>query len=222
MDYKAHFDWVAGNDARPRKKQRGFHAQILRMLRHHIPVGVKVLEWGCGRGNLLRGLEPSRGLGVELSPKMLEQARERHTADALEFREGDLQSGGVDEEFDAIILDYLCGYLTDIQQGFENIRKSCHPRTRVYITSLNNVWKPFFWLGQKMGFVLKQPASNWLTTDDLVNLLELSGFEIVKKSTEQLFPFQIPLLDGLFNRFLVRLPMLRHLGTSLLSLRARG
>lgn len=215
MDYKAHFDWVAENDASPRKKQRGFHAQILRKLRHHIPVGSKVLEWGCGRGSLLKGLEPSRGLGIELSPKMLEQARAQNTADNLEFREGDLQVAGIDEAFDAIVLDYLCGYLTDVQKSLEQVRQSCHPRTRVYITSLNNLWKPFFWLGQKMGFVLKQPPSNWLTTDDLVNLLELSGFEVVKKSTEQLFPFKIPLLDGFFNRFLGRCPVFRHMGTSL-------
>ena len=215
MDYKAHFDWVAENDASPRKRQQGFHAQILRKLRHHIPQGSTVLEWGCGRGDLLRGLEPSRGLGVELSSKMLEQAHERGASERLEFRAGDLQEKGVNEKFDAIVLDYLCGYLTDIQKGFEHVRQSCHPRSRLYITSLNNAWKPLFWLGQKLGFVLKQPSSNWLTTDDLVNLLELSGFEVVKKSTEQLFPFRVPLLDGFFNRLLVRLPMLRHFGSSL-------
>ena len=215
MDYKEHFDWVAENDAKPRKKQRGFHAQIVRKLRHHIRPGSRVLEWGCGRGDLLSKLEVSRGLGVDVSPKMVEQAKAKHQADHIEFRMGDLHTESIDEPYDAIVMDYLCGYLTDIQQCFENLHSSCHARTRLYITSLNNLWKPLFWLGQKMGLVLKQPQSNWLTTDDLVNLLELSGFEVVKKSSEQLFPFKVPLLDGFFNRYCAHLPIFRHMGVSL-------
>ena len=215
MDYKKHFDWVAENDVKPRKRQRGFHAQIFQKLGHHIRPGARVLEWGCGRGGLLKALQPSRGLGIDLSSKMVEQAKTQNASDTIEFREGDLHCDRVDEEFDAIVLDYLSGYLGDIQQCLENVRASCHPRTRVYITSLNNLWKPFFWLGQKMGFVLKQPPSNWLTTDDLVNLLELSDFEVVKKSSEQLCPFNIPLVSTFFNRFVSRLPFFRHMGVSL-------
>lgn len=215
MNYKKHFDWVADNDAGPRKKQAGFHRLVLEKLRHHIRPGTRVLEWGCGRGALLKGLQPSRGLGVDLSPKMVEQARQRHTGDHLEYREGDLHMQGIDEKFDAIVLDFLSGYLVDLQQCFENLRVSCHPRSRIYITSLNQLWKPLFGLAQKLGLVVKQPASNWLSTADLVNLLELSGFEVVKSSTEQLLPFRIPLVSGLCNRFLVRLPLFRHFGTSL-------
>ena len=215
MDYKKHFDWVAENDAGPRRRQRGFHAQILRKLKHHIRPGAKVLEWGCGRGEVLKGLEPSRGLGLDISPNMLSQALEKNPGSGLEYREADLQETRIEEEFDAIVLDYLSGYLPDIQKSFENLRPSCHPRTRIYLTSLNYLWKPLFVLAQRIGLILPQPASNWLTTNDLVNLLELSGFEVVTKSTAQLFPFKIPVLDGFFNRFLVKLPFFRHLGASL-------
>jgi SAM-dependent methyltransferase len=215
MDYKKHFDWVAEHDTEPRQKQRSFHAQMLSKLRHHIQPGLRVLEWGCGRGSLLAGLKPARGLGLDVSQKMIDQARVAHGSDALEFGVADLHDGPVEEPFDVIVLDYLTGYLTDVQQGLAHVRASCHPRTRIYITSLNNLWKPLFWLGQQMGFVLKQPASNWLTTDDLVNLLELADFEVVKKSSEQLLPFQVPWLSPFFNRFLVRLPLFRHMGVSL-------
>ncbi|WP_269524379.1 glycosyltransferase [Coraliomargarita parva] len=215
MDYRKHFDWVAENDGKPRRRQRGFHAQILRLLRHHIRPGAKVLEWGAGRGGLLKGLEPSRGLGLDISPRMLEQARERNVSEGVEFRQGDIQVDTIEEKFDAIVLDYLSGYLPDIQKAFENLQSACHPRTRIYITSLNYLWKPVFVLAQRMGLVLRQPASNWLSTADLVNLLELAGFEVVQERTEQIFPFRVPLLDGFLNRFLVKLPLFRHFGVSL-------
>ena len=215
MDYREHFDWVAENDARPRRWQRGFHRQILAKLRHHIPEGARVLEWGCGRGDLLRGLRPSRGLGLDLSPKMVEQAVERNAAEGLEFRQGDVHTDTVEEPFDAVVLDYLSGYLHDIQKSFENVRASCHARTRVYITSLNHLWKPLFALAQPFGLVLRQPPSNWLSNTDLINLLELSGFEVVRESSEQLFPFNVPLLTPFFNRFLARIPFFRRMGTTL-------
>ena len=66
--------------------------------------------------------------------------------------------------------------------------------------------------------MLEQPASNWLTRYDLINLLELEGFEVLSSSSsssEQLFPFELPFISRFCNQFLVRLPFFRHLGVSL-------
>lgn len=214
---REHFDWVAEHDAGPRRYQGAFHAEIRRLLRHHIPAGGRVLEWGCGAGSLLAALEPSRGLGIDLSPRMLDKARARHGDNpSLEFRQGDLQAGSPEEPFDAIVLDYLTGYLTDIQQGLENLRASAHARTRLYITSLNTVWRPVLAASQPLGFVMRQPPSNWLSTGDLVNLLELAGWEVIIKTTEILLPAGIPWLGPWVNRFLCRLPFVQHFGSTLL------
>jgi len=214
MSFRDHFDWVAENDAGPRKVQRTFHRQVQGLLRYHIPKDSSVLEWGCGRGELLEALQPSRGLGVDLSPKMLERAERERSGKTLEFREGDLHEEGVDEKFDAIVLDYLPGYLQDIHACIANLRKSCHARTRLYVLSLNHVYRPLLAIGKLLGLVVKQPESNWLSKTDLCNILELNGFEILTRTTEQIYPFQIPLLTGFFNRFLARLPFFRIFGLS--------
>lgn len=214
MSFKDHFDWVAENDAGPRRAQRAFHRQIQGLLRYHIPENSRVLEWGCGAGELLESLNPSRGLGMDLSSKMVERAKEERSQNNLEFQEGDILEAGVDEEFDAVILDYLPGYLRDIHASISNLRQSCHPRTRLYVLSLNHFYGPLVGIGRFMGLVTKQPESNWLSKTDLVNILELNGFEVLTKTTEQIFPFRIPLVSGFFNRFLVRLPFFRQLGIS--------
>ena len=85
MDYKSHFDWVSENDAAQRRCQSGFHTQKIQKLRHHIRVGSRVLEWGCGRGDLLKALEPSRGLGIDLSKNMVIQAEEKNRAHHWRF-----------------------------------------------------------------------------------------------------------------------------------------
>ncbi len=214
MSFQEHFDWVAENDSGPRKAQQSFHKQIQGLLRYHIPKGSRVLEWGSGAGELLEALEPSRGLGIDLSPKMVERAQKNYSGDNLEFRQGDLHTDEVDEQFDAIVLDFLPGYLQDIHACVGNLKKSCHARTRLYVLSLNHLWKPLLGLGEKLGLVTKQAESNWLSKSDLCNILELNGFEVLTQTTEQMFPFQIPLVSGFFNRFLVRLPFFRHFGMS--------
>jgi SAM-dependent methyltransferase len=216
LTMREHFDWVADHDADPRRAQRGFHAQLLRFFRHHIPEGVRVLEWGCGAGDLLAGLRPARGLGLDFSPRMIARARERHGAGpALEFREGDAESDAVAENFDHIILDYLTGYLGDIQATLQRLHTAAHPRTRLHLTSINTLWLFPLRLAVTSGLVSPQPPSNWLSHGDLFNLLELAGWEVVCFERLQLLPFDVPLLSPLLNGLLVKLPVIRHLGLTL-------
>lgn len=213
-DLAHHFDRVSEHDRRQRRIQAGFHGQIAAQLAHLIPPGSRVLEVGCARGELLRRLQPSRGLGIDLSERMLAQARSLDVEGRCEYRAGDAGTFAADETFDYLVLDYLLGYVQDVQACLENLRRAAHARTRLCLTSVNNLWTPVLKLGQWLGAVTRQPPSNWLSTKDLTNLLELAGWEVVHASTEQLFPFRVPLVSGFFNRFLVRLPGLRHLGSS--------
>jgi ubiquinone/menaquinone biosynthesis C-methylase UbiE len=55
-----------------------FHQEDLRYLEFLIPEGARVLDLGCGIGDLLAALKPSFGVGVEFSPGMVAQARQAH------------------------------------------------------------------------------------------------------------------------------------------------
>ena len=43
-----------------------------------IPPGMRVLEVGCGQGDLLASVRPSYGVGIDLTPLMIERAQRRH------------------------------------------------------------------------------------------------------------------------------------------------
>ena len=211
-----YFDWISRHDARPRRIQRDFHGQVAAYHRMIIPEGSSVLEWGCGKGELLRSLAPSRGLGVDFSGEMIDQARLKAAqGERLEFRQADVELAPVTENFDYIVLNYLIGYLGDIQQALIHLRHAAHPRSRLVITSLNHLWLWPLRGAQKTGWVSPQPVSNWLTSNDLVNLLELAGWEVIFNGTRQLLPFDVPLLTPFCNRFLANLPGLRWLGITL-------
>ncbi len=187
---KDYFDRSAQQGRRSWFSWKGFRKQQLKWHRSHILPHEKVLEFGSGNGGLLAGLSPAQGLGIDLSPGMVALSKAKHGQNkALQFRVGDIQETIVTEQFDHIICNHLNEYLTDIQVAFQNLHSAAHPRTRLHITTVNSIWDFPIRFAMKIRAVSPRPAVNWLSHGDLVNLLELSGWEVVRSETLQLFPF---------------------------------
>ena len=58
---------------------------------------------------------------------------------------------------------------------------------------------------------MKVRLQNWLSAEDIGNLLYLTGFEAVNSGYRFLAPRRVPLLSPFVNRFLARLPGIRRL-----------
>src|SRR5690606_28309539 len=72
-------------------------------------------------------------------------------------------------------------------------------------------WQPLVSLAEKCRMRIPQHVHNWFSDADIDNILRLSNFEPVNNTKIILFPFYIPLLSTLIDRFLARLPGLRKL-----------
>ena len=87
-----HDDRVA---SRPEELQRQYHQLLRNYFAFLVPPGQRVLEMGCGLGDLLNSVQPSRAVGVDFSPKAVVAARARHpqgefhVADVTEFEPGE-------------------------------------------------------------------------------------------------------------------------------------
>ena len=108
-----------------------FHEADLNYMRFLVPEGKRVLDIGCGAGDLLAALNPSHGVGIDLSEKMIAQAQANfpdHT-----FFLGDIETPSAidtlgDEPFDFIILSDVIGLMEDCQATLESLQKVCGPR----------------------------------------------------------------------------------------------
>src|SRR5262245_39396103 len=47
-----------------------YHARLEEIYRFLVPAGGRVLELGCGRGDLLAATRPAVGIGIDFSPEM--------------------------------------------------------------------------------------------------------------------------------------------------------
>jgi SAM-dependent methyltransferase len=202
-------DAQAPESDRWRRMNRHYYEEVERIVRFHVPRGASVLEIGCGSGDLLAALAPSRGVGIDISPKAVKVARSKHPG--IAFLAGDAEDIPLSESFDYVLLSDLIGYLEDVQRVFEQLNRICHPRTRVILTYFNYLWEPVLRAGERLGIKRPQPDQSWLSLADLQNLLSLAGFQTVSMGYKVLLPVRVPLLSSLCNRVLANLPLLRKL-----------
>lgn len=205
-----YFDAMAGERDQWIAKNSYYHRQLVRIFSFYVTPGNSVLEIGSGTGQLLAALQPKRGLGIDLSPRMVETAARNYSH--LEFRVDDVENLQTKETFDYILLSDLSGFLYDVQAAFENLHRISGPRTRIVISHYSFLWDPILRLGESLGLKARQPRQNWLGRADMENLLQLAGFEVIRANMRLLLPVGVPLLAPLCNRYLVNLPGFRHLG----------
>ena len=199
-----YFDLVAPEREKWRKKGAYYHKQLEKYLRYLIPLNSSVIEIGCGTGDLLAALNPKRGLGIDISPKMVEVARRQFPN--LQFEVGDLEDLQIEEKFDYVVAVETIGHVDDIQLAFKEMHKVCKPETRVIIVYYNYLWEPVLKFAEAVGLRMKQPLQHWLPLEDISNLLYLNDFEIIKKGYRFLIPLYIPLVSTFFNKFIANMP----------------
>jgi len=166
-------------------------------MRFSIPRGASVLELGCGTGDLLAALEPSRGVGVDISGGMVETAASRHPD--LEFVHAAAEAFRRPEEFDYVVLSDLVPFAYDLLDIFENVARMTHERSRIIVHSYSQLWRPVIRLAELLRLKPRKPISNWVAPNDVANLLDLAGFEVISVSQRILFPKKIPLLSAFLN-----------------------
>jgi SAM-dependent methyltransferase len=187
-----------------------YHRRLAQVFGFLVPPGLRVLELGCGRGDLLAGLNPAIGVGVDFSHEMVLRARARHPS--LRFVEADTHELDLDETFDVILLSDLVNDLWDVQSVLERLAPLVHPATRIILNSYSRLWEVPLAVAEGLGLAKATLWQNWLTVQDLSGLLELAGFEVVRHWHEILGPLPIPLFEPLFNRMVVRIWPFSELG----------
>ncbi|MBT7556250.1 glycosyltransferase [Candidatus Woesearchaeota archaeon] len=210
---KEQADKLAGSRDRWIKKNSFFYNDDYNYMNFLVNNGQRVLELGCGTGQLLNTLKPSYGVGVDLSGSMIEVARENFPH--LEFVQGDIESpdliSSLNGPFDFIILSDTIGYLDDCEEALARLHSLCTQDTRIIISYYSWRWQPILALGEKIGLKMPTVEMNWLSTEDTMGFLQLADFDTVKREWRQLVPRNLFGLGSLINRFIGTLPLIRRL-----------
>jgi SAM-dependent methyltransferase len=193
-------DWIRSN--------RYYYDRMKRLLRFIVEPGRRVLDVRCETGHFLAAVEPARGLGVEIGQAIVERARRNYPA--LEFIQAEPGELNLDEKFDYVLFNHIFDTV-DILRVLVQIRRHCTLDTRLIVISYNQLWQPILELASKLGLRSRLVEPNWVSEYDVRGFLNLAGFRPIRTHRLILFPKMIPLLSGLLNDYVGKLPGLRRL-----------
>ena len=164
-----------------------------------IPESADLLEIGCGNGQLLDLLKCRSKTGIDASASQITEAR-KNCAGA-EYFCGDVCEWSEDAAFDVVLVSDTLNHCGDAQALLEAAGRFARPEARLVITTYNTLWRPALSFLTFLGLRSPQPDLNWLSGNDVRNIAELAGWEIIKSDGRILLPVRLPFLSGFVNRW---------------------
>ncbi|MDP2865555.1 MAG: class I SAM-dependent methyltransferase, partial [Elusimicrobiota bacterium] len=201
---------IAGEREKWQSDNSYYYSQLLKSLKFFIPANSTILHVNCGTGFILERLQPSSATGVEDSPAQIAIAR-RKGLTCINFvcqNPEELDLGG-QKVFDFILVSTI-EELVDIKAVLDSVSRYADNHTRIIVTNYNYLWNPLVNLTEKLKLKYPQELHNWVSPKDMNDFLRLSGLDVIATDTIVLFPYYIPLLSQLLNRFVARLPFFNN------------
>jgi len=199
----SHWDQIAGKSDSWEGCGGYYHERLQAVLQFVVPPGQRIIEIGCGHGDLLASLKPSYGVGVDFSAQTISHAKSSHPD--LHFMQADAHELDPKTKFDFVILSDLVNDLWDVQSVLQNVQSFTTPGSRIIITSYSRLWELPFWVFRKLRLAKPVLFQNWLTVEDIEGLLSLADFEVIRHWDEMIWPMRTPVIDTLLNRFVAKI-----------------
>lgn len=202
----AHFDRIAGDYDFWKKKNWYYYSQVISVVNEKIGKGRRVIEVGCGTGDILASLQPSWGMGIDPSRGMLDEARRK-------WKEMDLHFATPDEVLphppvDAIVLTDVVEHVHDPEELTTLLKRLAGPETRIVFTMANSLWEPILLLLEALKMKMPEGPHRRRFYRTWKRILERAGFTVGRREFRCLIPH--PAFDRL-NAFARNLPLISRL-----------
>lgn len=192
-----------------RNKNWYFHNSLKEIFKSFIPEGSKIVQVGYGLGDILAAMFPKTALSVDNDENIILSASKRYPH--IKFLNGDIAKSNLKDKFDYVIFPNSVEYIYDVQSVLENIKKYLNKNSNIIMTSVNPRWEQLFYILEKLKLKRPELPKNWLRLEDLRNIVEISGYEVVETGFKILLPIHIPLLSSWVNKFSSRFCLEQYL-----------
>lgn len=208
-----HFDNLAGEYDFWKKKNWYYYDAVKKVYRGLIPSGSRVLEIGCGTGDILESLKPSFGVGIDVSGEMIQRAQGKYAhAKNLSFRRADITTFASNETFDYIFLADVIEHLPDVSAAIRSVARLMRPDTALVISMANPLWEPLLMLAEKFGMKMPEGPHTRISARELIAVGKSYGLILKKRKYVLPFPVRIPFFSDFFNVTVERIPLINKTG----------
>lgn len=197
---QSHFNRIAHRYDAYKRKNSFYYSSLKSLLGSLIPSGKSVLEIGCGTGELLASLKPSKGLGIDISSEMVSLAKKKYgTNPRLDFKIGSAEKLLINGKWDYVIMVDVVEHLVDHRTVFSRISRFIGPHTKLIITMANPIWEPILVLAEKLRLKMPEGPHRRIKFNQIKSFLKAEQLTIIKHDFDLLIPVFIPGITSIIN-----------------------
>jgi 2-polyprenyl-3-methyl-5-hydroxy-6-metoxy-1,4-benzoquinol methylase len=204
-----HFNAIAEKYEEWKREASYYYKYVMAGLQEIVPPGRRVLELGCGTGAILESLQPSYGVGIDLSFEMIAVARQKRPQ--YRFEVGDIEFLNLTEPFDYIVMVDIVEHLADLPSVFRRLSSILPHGTMLVSSSANPLWAPVLHLAEKLGMKMPEGDHRWPAAEELERLATAAGLETTTVDRRMILPKRIPGFSDWLNRVYPRKGLLARL-----------
>jgi len=199
---------------------RRFYAEIIRRI---TPAGGKILEIGCGFGDLLVFLEPDfRTFGTDVSPEAIQSAKQKLHHTNLRVLPAEKTLTLLSRPFDTVVACHVLEHLKNPDTVLGIIAKSIKPGGSLFVVmpdpeGVGHRLKGARWVGYRdKTHISLYPGSRW------VKLIEKHGFQVKRVFSDGFWdsPY-IRYVPAVIQRIIFSIPSIVQIVVGYPILRAR-
>jgi 2-polyprenyl-3-methyl-5-hydroxy-6-metoxy-1,4-benzoquinol methylase len=191
----SHFDTVAPDYDRWKAKAHRYYDALKASLREVVPPGSRVLEVGCATGDILASLIPEEGVGLDISPAMIELAARKHPG--LEFRVHDLMQGPLGERFDYVVAADVAEHVPDLDTMMGSLAEMLTDEGVAIVVTANPRWAPVLHIAERLRLKMPEGDHEWRSRADLASAAGRAGMRERSFDRSLVMPKEVPGLRAL-------------------------
>jgi 2-polyprenyl-3-methyl-5-hydroxy-6-metoxy-1,4-benzoquinol methylase len=190
-----HFDQIAVEYDRWKERAQYYYQAVKAAVAEIVPPGRRVLEVGCGTGDILASIAPDDGLGTDISPRMVERARAKHPT--LRFAVHDLMADALSERFEFVVAVDVAEHVPDLERAMRTMAEMLDDGGVIIVITANPAWGPILHLAERLKLKMPEGDHTWRSRAEIRAAATAAGLRERSFSRSFLIPKAITGLKSL-------------------------
>lgn len=182
-----HFDYIAQTyEQRVTIISKLYRRLKQSLIKNIVPPGKKILDYGCGTGEILNSLHSSHGIGYDSSTEMTKLAKSKfkklHFVSSLT---------SIRTKFDYILMLDIIEHLQNLSGELTTVKKYMGADTKLVISYVDLFWKPLLDFLEAIKLKMPEGPHKRIDVKKILNLAAKSGLKLRRKGKSLLITYLI-------------------------------
>ena len=164
-----------------KSRNSSYYIALKKIIVNEVGRGGRVLDYGCGTGQILVYLNPSLGVGYDISPGMIRIAKKDYKGSKELKFVSKLEE--VKGKYDWVIMADVVEHTPDLERDFRQIKKYIKKEGKLLVTFVGPFWEPVLMLLERFDLKMPEGPHRRLDAQEVIIKARLSGFRLKNRSS---------------------------------------